>query len=196
MKALVLLGLLSGLVPLTGTAQPSRPDSLVQYQQVVPVAGASADDLYARAREWVALTFEDVHQVVQLDDPQRHLLLGSGYTRVQQRRPNGKPTTGEAIWFRFRLETRAGRYRLEMTDLRTVEGFKGGQFAAQDIGFWLASGHATRLASSRHSAFGLQPADLATKPGTAGQVTTILDQTMQQLFTSLQQIVTASPATW
>jgi hypothetical protein len=35
----------------------------------MPIPSASAEELYVRAREWVALTFEDAHQVVQLDDP-------------------------------------------------------------------------------------------------------------------------------
>ncbi len=74
-------------------AQTTHPDSLAHaaaYQQVVPVPGASADDLYARVREWVALTFDDVHQVVQFDAPARHLLIGSGFTRGTVRRANGK----------------------------------------------------------------------------------------------------------
>ena len=42
------------------TTMPALPDTL-RYQQVVAVAGTSAETLYARAREWAALTFEDVH---------------------------------------------------------------------------------------------------------------------------------------
>jgi hypothetical protein len=53
------------------------------------VAGTSAEELYLRAQEWVAQTFEDPRQVIQFADPQRHLLLGSGYTQLLFRRNNG-----------------------------------------------------------------------------------------------------------
>ena len=55
--------LLLGLLAFRGHAQaPAAPDPVpARYVQVVPVSGASADELYARAREWAALTFEDAH---------------------------------------------------------------------------------------------------------------------------------------
>lgn len=52
---------------LRGAAQTPLPDTL-HYQQIIAVPGVSADELYGRVREWVALTCEDVHQVVQLVD--------------------------------------------------------------------------------------------------------------------------------
>ena len=161
MKYFVFLGILwLSLVP-AAHAQTTHPDSLAQtaaYQQVVPVPGASADDLYARVREWVALTFDDVHHVVQLDDPARHLLIGSGFTRGPVRRANGKVAKTMYFWFRFRVEARPGRYRIEFSDFGTVQEFHGGQYAGQDIAFWLAASHATRAASIRHSAPGGKPA--------------------------------------
>ncbi|QKG58339.1 DUF4468 domain-containing protein [Hymenobacter sp. BRD128] len=139
MKSYWLLLLLGWLVPVASwaqeapavfaTAPPARADSLVQalrYQRVEVVAGASADELYARAREWVALTFEDTHQVLQLEDASRHLLLGSGYTQAQGRRPNGTVKSTVPLWFRFRIEARPGRYRVEFTDFGAVRGFQGG----------------------------------------------------------------------
>ena len=68
----LLLGLVAfgshAQVPAAAGSEPAR------YAQVVPVPGASANELYAR--EWAALTFEDAHQVLQLEDTPRHLLLG------------------------------------------------------------------------------------------------------------------------
>lgn len=187
MKYLLFFCLLLGFAPQQVQAQ-AIADTLFHYQQVVPVPSATADDLYARAREWVALTFEDVHQVIQLDDPQRHLLIGSGFTRVLQRRTNGRLVAETAIWFRFRLETRAGRYRMEITDISGLDGFKGGQYAGQDIGFWLASSRATRLASSRHSL----------PLGAKGQTSVVMSENgpLAQLLASLQQTETAGPAEW
>jgi hypothetical protein len=211
MKNYWFLLLLGWLWPLGSWAQevpyalpatpPTHTDSLVQalhYQRVEVVAGASADDLYARAREWVALTFEDAHQVLQLEDASRHLLLGSGYTEVQGRRPNGTFRNTVPMWFSFRIEARPGRYRIEVTDFGSVRGFQAGQYAAQGLAFWLANGHATRKASTRHSAPGQSLAALLgeSSPRTATMAQEAIERAMQELFTSLHQIEVATPASW
>lgn len=182
-------------------AQSTLPDSLrrtASYKQVVTVPGSSADELYARAREWVALTFEDVHQVVQLDDPNRHLLIGSGYTKVQSRRPNGTVKNSVSLWFRFRLETRDGRYRIEFTDLGSVRGFSYGQYASQDVGYWLGAGHATRVASTRH---GVPGESLDNLLGTGdsedrSKIKTAIDEAMNPLLSTLKQVETVVPGAW
>ena len=143
--------LLLGLLAFRGHAQapPAVGPEPARYAQVVPVPGASADELYARAREWVALTFEDAHQVLQLEDAPRHLLLGSGYTQAQVHRRNGTVKNTVPLWFRFRVETREGRYRVELTDLAPTQSFHRGQFAAGDIAEWLSASHTTRAASAQ-----------------------------------------------
>lgn len=200
------------LLPVVGWAQeapaagaaagPSTPtDSLVQaarYQRVVAVPGVSADELYARAREWAALTFEDVRQAVHLDDAPRHLLLGSGYTQAQARRPNGTLKNPVPLWFSFRLETRDGRYRVTLADLGSVREFPGGQYAAGGIAYWLAASQATRQASHRHSEPGQSLAALLgdSSPRAAKQVTDALDRAMNALLASLHEVETAAPAAW
>ena len=189
--------LLLGLLAFRGHAQapPAGGPEPVRYAQVVPVPGASADDLYARAREWVALTFEDAHRVLQLEDAPRHLLLGSGYTQAQSRRRNGTVKNTVPFWFRFRVETRAGRYRVELTDLAPTQSFHGGQFAAGDIAEWLSSGHATRAASARHGAPG-QALPGTGEPEEQAQVKAALDEAMNRVLSGLQAVETAPPAAW
>ena len=192
--------LLLGLVAFCGHAQslPAAGPEPARYGQVVPVPGASADELYARAREWVALTFDDVHQVLQLEDAPRHLLLGSGYTRAQFRRRNGAVKNTMLLWFRFRVETREGRYRAELTDLAAVQGFGVGQYAAGDIAQWLSAGHATRAANWRHgppgqalgAVFGFGDAE------EQAQVKAAIDEAMNRLLSSLQAVETAPPVAW
>ena len=95
-------------------------DSLSQripFRGVVPVPGVSAAELQARAREWVALTFEDAHQITQLNDAARGMLIGRTYTNTWVDRvlhPNDDP---EQLSFAFRLDFRDGRYRYEVFDL-------------------------------------------------------------------------------
>lgn len=182
-------------------ATPAPADTATvpaRYQQVVAVPGVGADELYARAREWVALTFEDMHQAVQLDEAQRHLLIGSGYTLAYSYRPSGKVKNTVPLWFRFRLETRDGRYRLELTDFGSTQGFYSGQYASNGIGHWLASSHATRQASARHSAPGETMTALIGDGSldSRRQVKTAIEQATVALFASLRQVATAVPATW
>lgn len=179
------------------TPPPAGPEP-AHYVQVVPVPGASADELYARAREWVALTFEDAHQVLQLEDAPRHLLLGSGYTQAQSRRRNGAAKSLVPLWFRFRVETREGRYRVELTDLASVQDLSAGQYAAGDIAQWLSAGHATRAANWRHGAPGQALAALlgSGEPEEQAQVKAALDEAMSRVLSGLQTVETAAAAAW
>lgn len=191
---LLCLGAFNSLAqtPLAVVPEPAR------YVQVVPVPGASADELYARAREWAALTFEDVHQVLQLEDAPRHLLLGSGYTQAQSRRFNGTIKNTVPLWFRFRVEAREGRYRVELTDLAPVQYHSAGQFAIGGIAEWLSAGHATRLASGRHGAPGQTLAALlgSGEPEEQARVKASIDEAMNRVLSGLQTVETTLPATW
>jgi hypothetical protein len=181
-------------------AQAPGPDSLGQvahYEQVVPVLGASAEDLYARAREWVALTFEDAHQVVQLDDPQRHLLLGSGYTQLLTRRNNGTVKNVASLWFSFRVETRAGRYRVACTDFGIPHSLSSTATLA-DLTTWVTASQATRAASQRHSAPGATWNEVmwGEYPAEKLRAKKTLEEAVSKLFTTLQQVETAPAGTW
>jgi len=198
--ALLGIGFLALSIPAQAQAQPSLPDTL-RYQQVVAVAGASADVLYARAREWAALTFEDAHQAVQFDDPQRHLLLGGGYTHLLARRPNGNVREVTNLWFRFRIEAREGRYRVEIYNLGSGYPFSNSvnlNFASYELRRWLTSGYATQAATERHNALSVGFADAALYPEgqTSGQLKKALDEAVEKLLVSLRKTETATPAAW
>ena len=105
---------------------PGLPfDSLTHaptYHGVVAVPGLSAAELQGRAREWVALTFQDAHQVTQLDDPARGVLIGRGYQQVIVNLNKNNRGTIRLVCFTFRLDFREGRYRYELRDLGTQLG--------------------------------------------------------------------------
>lgn len=181
-------------------AQVSLPDTL-RYQEVVAVPGVSADELYGRVREWVALTFEDVHQVVQLEDAQRHVVLGSGYSRVYTRRPNGKPGASDELWLRFRIETREGRYRVDISNLGSVYSFynySNPAYGAADLNRWVQAAHATQAESRRHNALskGFPAISTYMTAEQTAQLKLGLDESVQLLLGSLRKIVTAPVATW
>lgn len=183
--------------PRLSPAQNLLPDTL-RFHQVVPVPGLSADELYGRAREWAALTFEDVHQVLQLEDAARHLLLGSGYMRVQTRRATGEVNQTDRLWFRFRIESREGRYRVELFNLGQARGYQGyTTYSLSDIGRWIESGPAVQELSGRHEA--LSRGILGYYSPTPKQAVLIragLEEAVQSLLASLRQTETAPSASW
>lgn len=127
MKLLLLLGFI-GLSAAARAQSPALPpplpglpfDSLTHaptYRGVVTVPGQPAAELQARAREWVALTFQDAHQVTQLDDPARGVLIGRGFRQVNTNPAKDRLEDQRLISFTFRLDFRDGRYRYELRDL-------------------------------------------------------------------------------
>jgi hypothetical protein len=184
-------------LPLLCPAQTVGLDTL-RYHQVVPVPGLSADELYGRAREWVALTFEDVHQVLQLEDAARHVLLGSGYTRVQTRRATGEVNQTDQLWFRFRIESREGRYRVELFDLGSARSYLDySTYSLSDLGRWIESGQAVQDLSGRHNALSRGILGYySPTPKQAVQIRAGLEEAVQALLASLRQTETAPSATW
>ncbi|HEX8326394.1 MAG TPA: DUF4468 domain-containing protein [Hymenobacter sp.] len=216
MNKLLTLGLLACLLGHEAAAQ-SRPslipnlpsDSLthrIKFVGVVAVPGASAAELQARAREWLALTFQDAREVVQLDDATRGVLIGRGYTRTIDDPAIKKNSSTEPLSFTLRLDFRDGRYRYEVFDLgRPVSSSGASELTSQfsDFADWQFGGLATVAASRRQELF--QP-DLSMYP-TATNVaeqygrrwpdwSVIITKTVMQLMNSLRQHETAKPAKW
>lgn len=91
------------------------------FQEVVQVEGATAVDLYGRARFWAAKTFVNPKNVIQLDDPTLGRLVLKGSV------PESFGMT-EKVWFRFTLaiEAKDGRYRWTLDQLEYMgEGVSG-----------------------------------------------------------------------
>lgn len=197
---------------------PNLPaDSLtgrIRFAGVVAVPGASAAELQARAREWVALTFEDAHQVTQLDDAARGVLIGRGYTTMYAdatAKQAGPPTP---LFFTFRLDFREGRYRYELSGLGTalapMAPATGLDYTAwitsrqfYEVSAWQLGATATVEASPRHDlfqpAYSANPADYNVTarygrrwpPISAG-----ISKSLAQLLESLRRQETAVAGKW
>lgn len=125
------LSFLLALALLAGTARPAAAqntiivpllptDSLAQripFRGVVAVPGVPAAELQGRAREWVALTFDNPRQVIQFDDTARGVLIGRGYTETLIDRRLYPTEIATRLSFAFRLDFREGRYRYEVFEL-------------------------------------------------------------------------------
>ena len=61
----------------------SEKTGKVCYEDVVKVEGVSASDLYVRANEWFAKTFNSANAVIQMQDKEAGKIIGKGYVPVQ-----------------------------------------------------------------------------------------------------------------
>ncbi len=224
MKQLLLLFLLSfGSVPGAAaqnriTPAPGLPaDSLgrIQFTGVVAVPGVAAAELQARAREWVALTFQDARQVTQLDDAARGVLIVRGYTNMNADPSAKGPGPDVPLGFTLRLDMREGRYRYELRDL-SMALHASGPFAsrldgtndqasqqAYDAAAWLTGATATVEASQRQRllqpAYSANPADynvLVSAGRRWPQISAGISRSVTQLLESLRRHQTAPPQKW
>jgi hypothetical protein len=225
MNKLLLVVLLLGALSSSALAQrplvpaPGLPaDSLtgrIKFQGVVPVPGAPAAELQARAREWVALTFQDVRQVTQLDDAARGVLILRGYTTTWVDTKVKRPLDTTPLAFTCRLDFRDGRYRYQVFDLGGPVGLSSpsdpslnsapgvASRQAYEVAAWLLGGTATVAASSRQYLY--QPElDAYPKDNNIAanfdkrwpEVSGVFYQTITRLVESLRRHETAAPSKW
>lgn len=222
---LLLLGALAWSLPRSAAAQspivpaPNLPaDSLthrIKFAGVVAVPGVGAGELQARAREWVALTFQDAHYVTQLDDAARGVLIGRGYTTTWVDPTTKRLGNTAPLSFTFRLDFRDGRYRYEVFDLgnplfpqspevpslNSAPGVASRQ--AYETAAWQMGAAGTVSASTRQNLY--QP-DLAAFPRANNvelrfnnrwaEASKVVYQTITLLLGSLRQHETAPVAKW
>lgn len=222
------LPFLLALVLIAGAARPAAAqrklvvpllptDSLSQrvpFRGVVPVPGVPAAELQARAREWVALTFEDARQVIQLDDAARGVLIGRASTLTWVDRalhPNDDP---QLLSLAFRLDFRDGRYRYEVFELGRPSSPSGVASTTSATSYQLAQltelalgSTATVEASPRQRLLApdpdLRPSRSRNRNNPAsfyGQeradFTETVQRTVAQLLEGLQQREAAGPGKW
>ena len=84
-----------------------------RFQEVVQVEGATAAQLYGRAKLWAAKAFSSAKDVVQLDD-------SSGGRLVLKGSDEETFGLGDHVWFHFTLtvEVKDGRYRWTIDQLQ------------------------------------------------------------------------------
>ena len=195
------------VVPLLPTDSLSQR---VPFRGVVLVPGVPAAELQARAREWVALTFEDAHQVIQLDDTARGVLIGRAFTNTwvdEVLHPNDDP---EQLSFAFRLDFRDGRYRYEVFELgrpsplsQTANNTLGTSYQLGQLTALALGSTATVSASSRQTLLLPDPNHRVKRDdpksfyGKERAVfVEIVQRTVAQLLVGLQLHVAAAPPRW
>jgi hypothetical protein len=110
-KRWLIMGMLA-IVPAASWGQSASTlptvDDKINFSAVVPVEGATKDELYARTKLWFANAFTSANDVIQLDDPERGIVLGKGSVERAEggAYPRGEPSVVKTwrftIWARAR----------------------------------------------------------------------------------------------
>jgi len=90
------------------------------YHEVVKVDSISADELYSRAKPWIALTYKSANDVIQLDDQNAGRIIVKGNFEIIY--------YANQAWVNHTLtiDFKEGRYRYDLTSFV----FDNGQWSA------------------------------------------------------------------
>ncbi len=87
---------------------PINEDGAYEYSGAFEVYGASAGELYSRAKAWVANNYRSAQDVVQLDDKDAHRLIVKGLTTTSWLLEIGY------VRHTLTIETKDGKYRYSL----------------------------------------------------------------------------------
>tara|TARA_R100000789_G_scaffold64671_2_gene61109 strand:- start:783 stop:1274 length:492 start_codon:yes stop_codon:yes gene_type:complete len=88
----------------------AAPESDLTYQQVHEVE-LSQGEIFEKAQEWLAITFVDSKEVVEVASPDTGTIIGKGIVQIS---PTG--IVGIPVRFTVRIDTKEGRYRSTYTN--------------------------------------------------------------------------------
>ena len=132
------LTILFYLIPATIFSQAiefptNKQTGKVVYEGVVEVDSVSADQLYSRAKLWLANVFVKSRNVIDLDDPSSNTIVAKGNAPVIIMGNLGKEDGGY-ISFKLSLFFKDSRYKYILTDFDHVyDGGKAGFGSGGDI---------------------------------------------------------------
>ncbi|WP_077920423.1 DUF4468 domain-containing protein [Spirosoma sp. 209] len=132
MKAILLLLLLPSLALCQGrrykySETPVQIDSATGgmiYSEVIPVEGASANELYSRGKAFIAKVFTNESAVTLFDDSGHNAVGGRGKLVMNLGLGTALLTGQLQSYYEMAIEIRAkdGRYRYELSDIEVVNG--------------------------------------------------------------------------
>jgi len=91
-------------------------DGLYEFKKVFEASG-SADDLYLRAHQWIVRAYQSANHVIQLEDPESHVIMAKGFTLTTM------VISKVRLWHILQIDTKDGRYRVTYSS-----------FTYQDVG--------------------------------------------------------------
>ncbi|MCZ8216643.1 MAG: DUF4468 domain-containing protein [Cyclobacteriaceae bacterium] len=89
-------------------------DDKINFSEVVVVDSASKDELYTKAKIWLAENFISANDVIQFDDKENGIVIGKGIIRVKE----GGLTPRIKIWrFTVKIQVKDGKYKVNFYDI-------------------------------------------------------------------------------
>ena len=88
--------------------------NLIEFEEIVAVEGMSKNDLYYKAKEWFARTFNSANDVVQMENIESGKIIGKGISDIIVNFLGSK--TKEMLHYTLILSVKDGRYRLKLTN--------------------------------------------------------------------------------
>lgn len=95
-------------------------DGRIYYSQVTQVdSSISASDLYLNYKDWLIDAFKSSKSVIELDDKESKVIVVRSYLQKEQIvNVLLNYTYNRKIWFTMKVETKDGRYRASIYDVR------------------------------------------------------------------------------
>lgn len=88
-----------------------------KFSEVVQVSdGRTAQNLYAQSKMWLTEAFKDSREVIKLDDPVHHIVMGEGTMIYRTKIFAGSSARTGYIRFKVKIESRDGRYKYDFYD--------------------------------------------------------------------------------
>lgn len=116
MKLLVATALLFIITSVHSQKTFPTEDGKVVFQFIDSSVQKSADELYRTSKLWTGNTFRDSKEVIQVDDPSGHSLMGKGNFQFAQ------TMTPYVVSFSFKIDTKDNKYRIRFYDIYTEMG--------------------------------------------------------------------------
>lgn len=101
---------------------PSVPEPPLLIQNVHDVAGRTKSQIHIASRDWLALTFQDAKQVIEVDDREAGKIIGRGIVEVSSF------GITSPVRFTVMIESKDGRVRTTYQDFE-IRGSYTGQWA-------------------------------------------------------------------
>ncbi len=103
------------VVAQNGTIQLPLKDSLIVYEEVIYLKDSlyPKEKIYLRAKTWLTNTFNDVKQVIQMEDKDEGRLIGKGLVTIVPAVLNSPATYGN---FTLQLDVKEGKIRYKFFD--------------------------------------------------------------------------------
>jgi len=104
---------------------PRDENNLIAYIEVVQVDGISRDQLYSKAQEWFAMTFNDSKSVIKSEDKDLGKIIGKGNIPVTVK--NLLRFSAGVVEFSVIFQAKDDRYRYEFRDF--IHDGSSGEYA-------------------------------------------------------------------